>query len=54
MVVFHCRGKCFTLSRFIVYFIIDTLKEKAPIWKKEVFENGEEWVSARPELTAKA
>lgn len=34
-------------------FIIDTLKEKAPIWKKEVFENGEEWVSARPELTAK-
>lgn len=35
-------------------FIIDTLKEKAPIWKKEVFENGEEWVSARPELAAKA
>lgn len=35
-------------------FIIDTLKEKAPIWKKEVFENGEEWVSARPELTTKA
>lgn len=35
-------------------FIIDTLKERAPIWKKEVFENGEEWVSARPELSAKA
>jgi len=35
-------------------FIIDTLKEKAPIWKKEVFENGEEWVSARPELAAKS
>lgn len=30
-------------------FIIDTLKEKVPIWKKEVFEDGEEWVSARPE-----
>jgi molybdopterin synthase catalytic subunit len=35
-------------------FIIDTLKERAPIWKKEVFENGEEWVSARPELATKA
>jgi len=30
-------------------FIIDTLKEKAPIWKKELFQNGEEWVSARPD-----
>ena len=30
-------------------FIIDALKEKAPIWKKEVFEDGEEWVSARPD-----
>ena len=29
-------------------YIIDTLKEKAPIWKKEVFEDGEEWVSASP------
>jgi molybdopterin synthase catalytic subunit len=29
-------------------YIIDTLKEKVPIWKKEVFEDGEEWVSARP------
>ncbi len=29
-------------------FIIDTLKEKAPIFKKEIFEGGEEWVSARP------
>lgn len=29
-------------------FIIDNLKAKAPIWKKEVFEDGEEWVSARP------
>ena len=32
-------------------FIIDELKEKAPIWKKEVFEDGEEWVSARPDAT---
>lgn len=29
-------------------YIIDTLKEKAPIFKKEIFEDGEEWVSARP------
>ena len=34
-------------------YIMDTLKEKAPIWKKEVFEDGEEWVSARPEMAAK-
>ena len=32
-------------------FIIDTLKEKAPIFKKEIFEDGEEWVSARPTLS---
>jgi len=29
-------------------FIMDSVKEKAPIWKKEVFEDGEEWVSAHP------
>ncbi len=29
-------------------FIINALKEKAPIFKKEIFEDGEEWVSARP------
>lgn len=29
-------------------YVIDTLKETVPIWKKEVFENGEEWVSAHP------
>ena len=32
-------------------FIIDELKAKVPIWKKEVFENGEEWVDARPQMT---
>ncbi len=32
-------------------FIIDTLKEKAPIFKKEIFEDGEEWVSARPTIS---
>lgn len=29
-------------------YIIDTLKEKVPIWKKEIFEDGEEWVAAHP------
>lgn len=29
-------------------FIIDTLKETVPIWKKEIFEDGEVWVSATP------
>jgi molybdopterin synthase catalytic subunit len=31
-------------------YIIDSVKAAAPIWKKEVFEDGEEWVSARPEM----
>lgn len=31
-------------------FIVDQLKVKAPIWKKEVFEDGEEWVSAAPRI----
>lgn len=29
-------------------FAIDTLKETVPIWKKEVYENGEIWVAATP------
>ncbi|MTI22320.1 molybdenum cofactor biosynthesis protein MoaE [Fulvivirga sp. RKSG066] len=29
-------------------YAIDTLKQTVPIWKKEVFEDGEEWVSAHP------
>jgi len=29
-------------------FIIDSLKQTVPIWKKEIFEGGEEWVSAHP------
>jgi molybdopterin synthase catalytic subunit len=29
-------------------FIMNQLKLRVPIWKKEVFEGGEEWVSARP------
>lgn len=27
-------------------YTIDTLKQTVPIWKKEVFEDGEEWISA--------
>lgn len=29
-------------------YIIDTLKQTVPIFKKEVFEDGEEWVAAHP------
>jgi molybdopterin synthase catalytic subunit len=29
-------------------FIIDSLKQTVPIWKKEIFEGGEKWVSAHP------
>lgn len=29
-------------------FCIDTLKETVPIWKKEIFEDGEVWVAAHP------
>lgn len=29
-------------------FAIDTLKQNVPIWKKEVFEDGEVWVAAHP------
>ena len=29
-------------------FAIDTLKLTVPIWKKEIFEDGEVWVAAHP------
>jgi len=29
-------------------YAIDTLKQRVPIWKKEVFEDGEVWVAAHP------
>lgn len=29
-------------------YIIDTLKQTVPIWKKEVFENNQVWVNAHP------
>ena len=35
---------CFEACRFL----IDTLKERVPIWKKEVFSNKSVWVSADP------
>lgn len=38
------RGAAFDACEFA----IDTLKETVPIWKKEVFEDGEVWVSATP------
>lgn len=38
------RDAVFTACKFV----IDTIKEMVPIWKKEIFEDGEEWVSAHP------
>ena len=38
------RGAAFDACRYA----IDTLKQTVPIWKKEVFEDGEEWVAAHP------
>ncbi|MCM4156213.1 molybdenum cofactor biosynthesis protein MoaE [Gramella sp. AN32] len=38
------RDDCFKACRFL----IDTLKENVPIWKKEFFENDEVWVSSHP------
>ena len=29
-------------------YIIENIKQTVPIWKKEIFESGEEWVSAHP------
>jgi molybdopterin synthase catalytic subunit len=29
-------------------YIIDTLKQVVPIWKKEIFEDGAVWVAAHP------
>jgi molybdopterin synthase catalytic subunit len=38
------RGAAFDACEYT----IDTLKETVPIWKKEIFEDGEVWVSATP------
>ncbi|WP_435353154.1 molybdenum cofactor biosynthesis protein MoaE [Emticicia sp. SJ17W-69] len=38
------RGAAFDACEFA----IDMLKETVPIWKKEIFEDGEVWVSATP------
>jgi len=38
------RPECFEACRFL----IDTLKEKVPIWKKEIFKDKSVWVSAHP------
>lgn len=29
-------------------YIIDTIKQTVPIWKKEIFSDGEVWVNAHP------
>lgn len=38
------RDACFKACRYL----IDTLKDRVPIWKKEVFKDKSVWVSAHP------
>lgn len=38
------RAEAFEACRYI----IDTIKQTVPIWKKEVFTDGESWVNAHP------
>ncbi len=38
------RQDAFAATRYI----IDTIKETVPIWKREAFANGEVWVNATP------
>ena len=38
------RAQAFTACQWL----IDTLKERVPIWKKEWYADGSEWVSDRP------
>lgn len=38
------RGDSFEATRYI----IDTIKQTVPIWKKEQFEDGDVWVNATP------
>jgi molybdopterin synthase catalytic subunit len=38
------RGAAFEACQYC----IDTLKQTVPIWKKEIFEDGEVWVAAHP------
>lgn len=40
----HHRAAAFDACRYA----IDTLKETVPIWKKEIFEDGDVWVAAHP------
>jgi len=42
------RGAAFDACRFV----IDTLKQRVPIWKKEVFEGGEVWIEGAGESPA--
>lgn len=38
------RQEAYEASRFA----IDALKARVPIWKKELYEDGEEWIANRP------
>ena len=43
------RAQAFSACQYVV----DRIKQSAPIWKKEVFEGGEVWVESPEDLDAK-
>jgi molybdopterin synthase catalytic subunit len=44
------RGQAFDACRYV----IDTLKERVPIWKREVWEGGEVWIEGEGEAPVSA
>jgi molybdopterin synthase catalytic subunit len=44
------RGQAFDACRYL----IDTLKERVPIWKREVWEGGEVWIEGEGEAPVSA
>jgi len=38
------RSECYEASRFV----IDALKERVPVWKKEIYEDGSAWKANAP------
>lgn len=38
------REECFSACRYV----IEEIKRRLPVWKKEIFEDGEEWVEGTP------
>ena len=46
----HTEGSGFSITEYILSrFIIEEIKKRSPIWKKEHYENNEsEWLKGNP------